>query len=130
MRVVSRLSPTCERFESSVLPRLVVCLTLLSGCGHAVSEETNDGPGGIEPAERIAERVKGVGKAADGDVGVVVVDCDVKGEGKCGEAGPSATGVGQVANLVDEGAGGAVDGAAGLVADVGECSGRRFKKCR
>ena len=130
MRGASRLSPARGRFASSVPARLALCLVLLYGCGHVASEEANDGPGSIEPAERIAERVKGMGKAVAGDVGVVVVDCDVKGEGKCGESGPFATGVGKVANLVDEGAGDAVDGAAGLVANVGECSGRRFKKCR
>ena len=130
MRVASRLSPARGRIESSVLPRLVVCLTLLSGCCHAVSEETDDGPGSIEPAGRIAERAEGIGKAVDGDVGVVVVEYKVKGEGVCGESGPPATGGGKAANLVDEGAGDAVDGAAGLVANVGECSGRRFKKCR
>ena len=59
MRVVSRLSPACGHIESSVLPRLVVCLILLSGGGHAVSEETDDGLGGIEPAEHIAERAEG-----------------------------------------------------------------------
>ena len=130
MRVVSRLSRARGRIESSVLPRSVLCLALLSSCGHAVSGETNDGLAGIEPAERIAERVEGVGKAVDGDVGVVVVDCDVKGEGRCGESGPPVTGVGKAANPVDEGVGDAVDEAAGLVANVGECSGRRFKKCR
>ena len=130
MRGASSRSPARGRFALGVPARLTLCLVLLYGCGHAASEETNDGPGGIEPAERIAERVKGIGKAVDGDVGVVVVDCDVKGEGKCGESGPLATGVGKVANLVDEGASDAVDGAARLVANVGECSGRRFKKCR
>lgn len=130
MRGVSRHSPARGRIESSVLPRLVACLALLSGCGHAVSEETDGGPGGIEPAERIAERAEAIGKAVGGDVGVVVVECDVKAEGKCGESGPSATGVGKAAKLIDEGVGDAVDEAAGFVANVGECSGRRFKKCR
>ena len=130
MRVASRRSPARGDFDSSVLSRLTLCLVLLCGCGHAVSGETNDGLEGIEPAERIAERVKGIGKTVAGGVGVVVVDCDVKAEGKCGESGPSATGVGKAANPVDEGAGDAVDGAVGLVANVGECSGRRFKKCR
>jgi len=109
---------------------LVVCLILLSGGGHAVSEEADDGLGGIEPAEHIAERAEGSGKAVDGDVGVVVVECNLKGEGMCGESGSPATGVGKAAKLVSEGAGEAVDGAAGFVANVGECSGRRFKKCR
>ena len=130
MRVVSRLSPAPRRIESSVLPRLIVCLALLSGCGHVVSEETKSGIGEAESAGRIAERVEGIGRAVDGNFGVDVVDCDGKGEGKCGESGPPVTGVGKSARVVDEGAAGAADEVAGLVANVGECSGRRFKKCR
>ena len=128
--MASRFSPACGGFASSVLARLALCLVLLYGCGHAASEETKSGIGETGSAGRIAERMEGIGRAVDGSVGVDAVDCDVRGEGKCGESGPSATEVGKVANLVDEGAGDAVDGAAGLVANVGECSGRRFKKCR
>lgn len=134
MRVLSRLPPARGRIESSGLGRWIVCLALLSGCAHAVSEETNDGLGGIEPGERVAERAEGIGKAADGAVRVVVVDCDVQGEERCGESGELpgqlATGVGKAASLVDGGAGESVDEVAGPVATVGECSGRRFKKCR
>ena len=130
MRVASRLSPASGRIESSVLPRLIVCLALLSGCGHAASEETKGGIGETDSAGRIAERVEGNGRAVDGNLGVDVVDCDAKGEGRCGESGPPVTGVGKTAEVVDEGAGEAVDEVAGLVANVGECSGSRFKKCR
>jgi len=130
MRVVSRFSPARGRLESSVLSRLTLCLVLLYGCGHAASEETKSEIGETESAERIAERLEGIGRTVDGEIAVDAVDCDVKGEGKCGESGPPVTGVGKAANLVDEGAGDAVDEAAGLVANVGECSGRRFKKCR
>ena len=130
MSSASSPSPTRVRIESSVLPRWIVCLVLLSGCGHAVSEETKGGVGETESAQRVAEHVEGIGRAVDGEVEIVVSECDVKGEGKCGESGSPVAGVGKAAKLVDEGAGEAVDGAAGLVADVGECSGRRFKKCR
>ena len=130
MRATSRLSPARGRIESGVLPRLIVCLALLSGCGHAVSEETRGGIGETESAGRIAERVEGIGRAVDGNLGADVVDCDVKGEGRCADSGPPVAGVGKTAKVVDEGAGGAVDEVAGLVANVGECSGRRFKKCR
>ncbi len=130
MRVASRLSPARGRFTSSVPARLTLCLALLHGCGHAASEETKSGIGETGSAGRVAERVEGIGRAVDGEVAVDVVECDVKSEGKCGESGPPVTGVGKAAKLVDEGAGEVVEGAAGFVANVGECSGRRFKKCR
>ena len=128
MRVVSRFSPARGRLESSVLSRLILCLVLLYGCTHAASEETKSEIGVTGSTGRVAERVEGIGRTVDGEAAVDVVDCDVTGEGKCGESGQPVTGVGKSANLVDDGAGDAVDGAAGLVANVGECSGRRFKK--
>ena len=130
MRGVSRLSPARARLRSSVLSRLILGLVLLHGCGHAASEETRSEVEETGSAGRVAERVEGIGRAVDGEVAVDVEDCDVKSEVKCGESGPPVTGVGKAAKLVDEGAGEVVEGAAGFVANVGECSGRRFKKCR
>ena len=130
MRGVSRHSPTRSRPASSVPFRLILGLALLHGCGHAASEETNGGLGEIDVAERVVERMEGIGRAVGGDVGIVVVDCDVKVEGKCRESGPPVTEVGETTELIDEGAGEVVDEAAAALANVGECSGRRFKKCR
>ena len=101
--------------------RLALCLVLLCGFGHTGAGETKRG---------IGERAEGRGSAVDGTAGVHVVECDVKGGGKCAELGPPVTGAGTAAHPVDEGAGEAVDEAAGPVSDVGECSGKRFKKCR
>ena len=130
MRGASRLSPARVRLQSSVLSRLLVCLALLHGCGHAVSEEAKNGIGETESAGRVAERVEGTGRAVDGEGGIVVVECDVKVGKRCGESGKPVTDVGEAASRIDDGAGGVVDDAAERVANVGECSGRRFKKCR
>ena len=130
MRILSRRSPACGRLESSVPARWVLCLVLLCGFGHAGSGETKSGIGETGAAGRIAARVEGIGRVVDGEAGAHVVECDVKGEGKCAELGPPVTGAGKAAHPVDEGAGEAVDAAAGPVANVGECSGKRFKKCR
>ena len=130
MRGVSSLFPARRRFASSVPARLALCLALLHGCGHAVSEETVGGPGEIDVAERVVERMEGIGKAVDGDVRIVVLDCDVKVEGKCGESKALAGDAGRSTESAGESAGGAVDEAAKNVANVGGCSGKRFKKCR
>ena len=133
--------PTRRRPESSPLPRLVVCLALLTGGGHALpeetkrsTEETKGGTEAIESAGSIAQRLDGIAKAAGRDVGVVVARCNVKGEGSCGDsAEPSvrlATGAGGTAKPADAAPGEAANEPAGHVTSVGACSGRRFKKCR
>ena len=129
MRGVSRLSPARVRLQSSVL-RLLVCLALLYGCGHAVSEETDRGPDEIDVAERVGDRMEGIGTAVEGNAGVVVADCHVKVEGECGASGPTVTKVDKTAVPVAEGAGEVVNEAVTAIANVGECSGKRFKKCR
>ena len=130
MKGASMLSPARVRHRSSVLSRLLVCLALLYGCGHAVSEETDRGLDEIDVAERVADRMEGTGTAVDGDIRIVVLDCDGKVEGKCGESGPPVTEVDKIAVPVDEGAGEVVDEAVAAITNVGECSGKRFKKCR
>lgn len=130
MRGVSRLASARVRLQSGVLPRLTVCLALLYGCGHAVSEEADRRLEGFDVAERVADRMEGIGTTVDGNAGIVVVDCHMKVAGKCEESGPPVTEVDKIAVPVDEGAGEVVDEAVAVVANVGECSGKRFKKCR
>ena len=130
MRGVSSRSPARGRRASSVSFRLILGLALLHGCGHVASEETNGGLGEIDAAERVVERMEGDGTAVDGDVRIVVPDCDVKVEGKCGESTALVAEAGESTESAGESAGDAVDVAVEIVANVGECSGRRFKKCR
>ena len=130
MRGISSRSPARGRRASSAPFRLILGLALLHGCGHVASEETNGGLGEIEVAERVVERMEGIGAAVDGDVRIVVPDCDVKVKGKCGESKALVAEVGRTTESAGENAGGTVDKAEEIVANVGECSGRRFKKCR
>ena len=130
MSGVTKHSPARGRPASRLPLRLILGLVLLHGCGHAASDEANSGLGAIDVAERVVERMEGIGKAVDGDVRIVVVDCHVKVEGKCGESGPTVTEVDKIAVPVDEGAGEVVNEAVTAIANVGECSGKRFKKCR
>ena len=130
MRGVSRHSPARGRSGSSVPFRLILGLALLHGCGHAASEETDRGKMEIGVAERVVDRMEGIVMAVDGNAGTVVVDCRVKVQGKCGESGPPVTEVDKTAVPVGGGAGEVVGEAAAAIANVGECSGKRFKKCR
>ena len=130
MRGVSSRSPARGRRASSAPFRLILCLALLHGCGHVASEETDGELGEIDVAERVVERMEGIGTAVDGDVRIVVPDCNGKVEGECGESKALVADVEKSTEPAGEGAGDAVDDAAGIVANVGECSGKRFKKCR
>ena len=130
MRGVSSRSPARGRPASSAPFRLILGLALLHGCGHVAAEDTNGGLGEVDVAERVVERMEGIGTAVGGDVRIVVLDCDGKVEGECGESKALVADVGKSTEPAGEGAGDAVDEAAEIVANVGECSGRRFKKCR
>lgn len=130
MRGGSSQSPARGRPASSALFRLILGLALLHGCAHVASEDTNGGLEEIDVAERVVERMEGIGTAVDGDVRIVVLDCDVKVEGECGESKALVAGVGKSTEPAGEGTDDAVDEAAEIAANVGECSGKRFKKCR
>ena len=129
MSGVAKHSPARGRPASRLSLRLILGLALLHGCGHVASDDAN-GRLGIDVAERVVERMEGIGTSVDGDAGIIVVDCQVKVEGKCGESGPPVTEIDKIAVPVDEGAGEVVDEAAAAIANVGDCSGKRFKKCR
>ena len=126
MSGVSRHSPARGGRASRLPLRLILGVAMLYGCGHAASEEPTAGLVAID----VAERADGMTMAVDGRVEIVVEDCDVKADGNCGDSAQPVTDVVEAAKPVDEGAGEVVDEAARVVADVGECSGRRFKKCR
>ena len=130
MRGVSSRSPVHGRPASSAPFRLILGLALLHGCGHVASEETNGGLGEIDVAERVVQRMEGIGTAVDGDVRIVVLDCNVKVEEKCGESKALVAEVGKSTESAGESADDVVDEAAETVANIGECSGKRFKRCR
>ena len=130
MSGVAKHSPARGRPASRLPLRLILGLALLHGCGHAASDEANSGLEEIDVAERVADRMEGIGKVVAGDVRIVVVDCDGKVEGECAESKALVADIGKSNEPAGEGAGDAVDEAAEIAANVGECSGKRFKKCR
>ena len=105
-----------------VLLRLIICLAMLHGGGHAFSEEVDNGEGdSVEPVE---PRVEGIERAA----GNVVGGHDEEGGGR--GPGTLVGSVGKAVEPVDGRAGEGADGAGGVFGIVGECVGKRFKKCR
>ena len=108
-----------NRARLRTLFRLTVCLAMLHGCSHVSSQETSGGYRETDAAERIEERADGIARAVDMGAAIAVKgdDSDVGSDGKAME-------------MVDEGAGEVVDDTGEALADAGECSGKRFKKCR
>ncbi len=109
---------------------MTVCLVMLHACGYAASEATGGGHGASAAVERGTTHAEGRECASRRDAGFVVEQGDGKPEEECSAPGRSVIAVGKATEPVDEGAR-EVAGAAGVVTvQVGECSGRRFKKCR
>ena len=105
-----------------VLLRLIICLAMLHGGGHASSGEVGNGEGdSVEPVE---PRVEGIATAA----GNVVGGHDEEGGGR--DPGTLVGSVGKAVEPVDGRAGEGAGGAGGVFGIVGECVGKRFKKCR
>ena len=102
-----------------VLLRLLICLAMLHGGGHASSEEVDNGEGdSVEP------RVEGIERAA----GNVVGGYDEEGGDR--DPGTLVGRIGKAVEPVDGRAGEGAGGAGGVFGIVGECVGKRFKKCR
>ena len=130
--------------KSSVSPRLIVCVTALLGCGSALSQgqqpETVCEGAAVERAGEDSgacrDRSRHVGKSASGDSSVAgYAEIGVTGDGRSTENGGGAprTSAGEEAGVTHravEGAGDAADAVRKVLETVGECVGRRFKKCR
>ena len=116
--------------QSGALLRLTFCLVLLHGCGHVSSEEVSGRTGENDATEWNEQQLEGIGGAVDRVVRKVVKDHGRKVEGDGRDPEQSATGDARTTELVAEGAGEVVDEAGEIPGKVGECVGRRFKKCR
>ena len=122
--------------KSSVFLRLIVCVAALLGCGPALSQgqqpETVSEGAAVESAGEDSgtcrDRSRDTGKSASSGTSVT-------GVGRRSENGGGAprTSAGEEAGVTHravEGAGDAADAVRNVVETVGECVGRRFKKCR
>lgn len=113
-----------------VLVRLTFCLGILHGPGLVSSEEVNDGYKGSDTTELNQEQVEGTGRAVYSGIKKVIKGDDENIESDAGNPGQSVTGDGDATKLVEEGAGERGDETGENLGNVGECTGKRFKKCR
>ena len=113
-----------------VLFRLTVCLVMFHGCGHVASEETDGRFREGGPREYPSVRDTEGQTLALGDVEEVVEVDDRKVEGESGSAGISVRGDGKPADPLEEGTLEVFEEAGEGFGKVGECVGKRFKKCR
>lgn len=113
-----------------VLFRLTVCLVLMHGYGHVVSEETDGSFKGGDPREYPSVPETAGQDLAMGAVEEVVEGGDGKVEDGGNDPGMSVKGDGKPADLPEEGTVEVVDETGGGFGKAGECVGRRFKKCR
>ena len=103
---------------------------MLHACGHAASEATNAGYGASAAVERSEAHAEETGSAADTGAGFVVEHGDGQLAGDGGAPGQPIVEVRKATQPVDEGAGDVLGEFEEASGQVGECSGRRFKKCR
>ena len=116
--------------RSGVLIRLVFCLGLLLGSGRTCAEEAH---GRLEvngSAEWTQAQGGGTGGAVDSGIGEVVEGDGANIERSAGSPGQSAAGDGNATKPQEGEAGDSADGTDGIPVMIGECTGKRFKKCR
>ena len=116
--------------KPGVLARLTFCLGILLGSGRICAEEAHGGFKENESAEWSQAQAESTGSAVDSGIRKVV-----KGGGRnigsdAGNPGQSVTGVGNATKPEEGEAGESVDRPGEIPVKVGECTGKRFKKCR
>ena len=116
--------------NSSVLLRLVFCLGTLHGSGQVSSEEANAVYKENDPAEWNQAQAEGTGRAVESGIRKVVTGDGEDIESDAKNPGQSVTGDGNPTKLVEEGEGKRGDETGEILGKVGECTGKRFKKCR
>lgn len=116
--------------KSDVLFRLAFCLVLLHGYCHVSSAQTMDGNEEVDAVEWHKGYVQGTGRAVYRTVGTVVEGDGENVQRVGGGLANAVVGDGEATELVDEDASELVDATGEAFGAVGECSGRRFKKCR
>ena len=115
--------------KSGVLLRLIFCLGIWHGSGQVSAEEANAGYKENDPAELNQAQAEGTGRAVDSGIKKVVKGDGENIESDAGNPGQSVTVDGDATKPVEEGAGERVDETGENLEKVGECTGKRFKKC-
>ena len=116
--------------RSGVSTRLVFCLGLLFGSGQTCAAEAH---GRLEvngSAEWTQAQAETAGDAVDGGIGKFVKGDGADTAGDTGSPGRSAAGDRSATKPEEGEAGESADGTGEIPVMIGECTGKRFKKCR
>lgn len=116
--------------KPAMLTRLTFCLGMLLDSGQICAEEAHGGLEVNDSAEWNQAQAESTGSAVGGGIGKVVEGDGENIENDAGNPGPSVAGDGN-ATKPEEGEAGESAGRTGEIpVRVGECTGKRFKKCR
>ena len=116
--------------KPGVLTRLVPCLGLLLVSAQIFAAETHGRLEVNDSAERNQARAEAAGDAVDGGIGKVVRGDGANTAGDTGSTGRSAAGDRNATKPEEGEANESADGPGEIPVMIGECTGKRFKKCR
>ena len=116
--------------KSKVSARLTFCLGMLLGSGQIFAEEAHGGLEASDSAEWNQAQAESTGSAVGGGIGKVVEGDGEDMHSDAGNPEQSAAGDGSAAKPVEGEASESVAGTGEIPVKVGECTGKRFKKCR
>lgn len=116
--------------KPDVLIRLVFCLGLLLGFGRICAEEAHGRLEVNDSAEWTQAQAETAGDAVDGGIGKFVEGDGADTAGDTGSPGRSAAGDRNATKPEEGEAGDSADGTGEVPVMIGECTGKRFKKCR
>ena len=116
--------------RARVLTRLTFCLGMMLGSGQICAAEAHGGLEVNDSAEWNQAQAESAGGAVESGIGKVVTGNGSDIESSAGNPGQSAAGDGNATKPEEGDAGESVDGTGEIPVRVGECTGKRFKKCR
>ena len=116
--------------KPGVLARLIFGLGILLGSGQLNAEETHGRLEASDSAEWNQAQAESTGSAVGGGIGKVVEGDGEDMHSDAGNPGQSAAEGGSAAKPVEGEASESVAGTGEIPVKVGECTGKRFKKCR
>lgn len=116
--------------KPDVSTRLVFCLGLLLGSGWICAEEAHGRLEVNDSAEWTQAQAETVGDAVDGGIVKFVKGDGADTAGDTGSPGRSAAGDRNATKPEEGEAGESADGTGEVPVMIGECTGKRFKKCR
>ena len=116
--------------KPGVMTRLTFCLGMLLGSGQICAEEAHGRLEVNDSAEWTQAQGASTGNTVDSGIGTFVKGDGANTAGDTGSPGRSAAGDRNTTKPEEGEAGESADGTGEIPVGVGECTGKRFKKCR